>query len=322
MRQNLLRIGFWVVLLACLSGQAGAQYGGQGGNTYTNFETRITELENQIRSLNGRLEQVEWQNKQLQAVLERFQGDAETRFGQLEKNQSQARPDVAVNAAAPNDGYYAGNGQSENTPSTRRSRAWRSGGTNMARAMPDGGNAIDEAAAADDTPPPSDRAVEGQLGKLYMSDGRVRGADSTGSAPPLPHVPAGYGLTPREQYDRAFDLLRTANYDDAEQAFRSFIDKNPKDKMIDNAKYWLGETHYARAQYDAAAVAFADAYQTAPKGTKAADSLLKLGMALAGMGKHDDACTTLVELKNQIPGAPSSVKNRAMQEAKKLKCKV
>jgi len=115
--------------------------------------------------------------------------------------------------------------------------------------------------------------------------------------------------------------LRNADYDNAETAFKGFLSKHPKDKLVDNAKYWLGETYYARNQFDAAAVAFADAYQTAPKGSKAPDSLLKLGLALAGLKKTDDACTTLTEVNNRYPNASTSVKNRTTQEMKRLKCK-
>src|SRR5262249_49674800 len=112
----------------------------------------------------------------------------------------------------------------------------------------------------------------------------------------------------------ALTLLQQANYGEAEIAFKTFIDKNPKDKLVDNAKYWYGETLYVRARFDESAVAFADAYQQNPQGTKASDSLLKLAMSLAALNKTPDACVTLNELKSKYPNAPATVKARAADE--------
>src|SRR3546814_19535879 len=49
--------------------------------------------------------------------------------------------------------------------------------------------------------------------------------------------------------------------------------------------YWLGETYYVRQRYQDAAVAFLEGYQKYPKSPKAADNLLKLGMALGPVGQ-------------------------------------
>ncbi len=160
----------------------------------------------------------------------------------------------------------------------------------------------------------------GTLGAIKMQNGKVTGGVNNPQSPPLPNAPADYGLTTEEQYERAFGLLRAANYPDAETAFKTFIEKNPKDKLIDNAKYWYGETLYVRAKFDQSAVAFADAFQTNPRGTKAPDSLLKLGMSLGQINKIPDACVTLGELKSKYPNASASIKARADDERTRLKC--
>jgi tol-pal system protein YbgF len=160
----------------------------------------------------------------------------------------------------------------------------------------------------------------GSLGALKMQGGKVTGGVNKPQSPPLPTVPADYGLTPQEQYERAFNFLRDSDYAEAEEAFKTFIEKNPKEKLLDNAKYWYAETLYVRARYDEAAVAFADAYQQNSKGVKAADSLLKLGMSLAALNKIPDACVTFTELKNKYPNASPTTRSRADDERAKLKC--
>ena len=71
---------------------------------------------------------------------------------------------------------------------------------------------------------------------------------------------------------------------------RSFIQRYPNDSLAGNAQYWLGETYYVRKDYNNAAAVFAEGYQKYPKGGKAADNLLKLGMALGQLGQKTDAC--------------------------------
>ncbi|MFA4994343.1 MAG: tol-pal system protein YbgF [Bdellovibrionales bacterium] len=162
--------------------------------------------------------------------------------------------------------------------------------------------------------------ANGTLGALKMQGGKVTGGINKPDAPPLPAVPPDYGLTSQEQYERAFNFLRESDYAGAEESFKRFIEKNPKDKLIENAKYWYGETLYVRGRYEEAAVAFADAYQQNTKGIKAPDALLKLGMALGAMNKTQDACVTLSELKSKYPNAAPAVKSRANDERAKLKC--
>jgi tol-pal system protein YbgF len=153
-----------------------------------------------------------------------------------------------------------------------------------------------------------------------MQDGKVVGATNNPQAPALPPTPPDYGLTPQEQYDRAFDLLRQTDYEDASDAFKTFVDKNPHDKLVEDAKYWYGETLYVQDKFDAAAIAFADSYQQNPNGSKAPESLLKLAKSLDKIGKTADACTTLESLKSKYPKAPIKVRQDADQERTTLKC--
>ena len=67
-----------------------------------------------------------------------------------------------------------------------------------------------------------------------------------------------------------------------------------------------------------AATAFAEGYKRYPKGAKAPDSLLKLGMSLARANQKQNACVALAQLDHDFPQAGASVKERAAAEKKKL----
>ncbi|MGE3622748.1 MAG: tol-pal system protein YbgF [Bdellovibrionales bacterium] len=288
-----IRLLFLAVALAAvlfITGSASAQ---QGSGIGPNFEMRLSAVEDQMRAMNGRIEQMEFAVRRIDQAMQRLQADIDVRFQRME---SAAPPQSPVTVSPPPP--------------------------QAAPAQPAANNFVSAptAAAASSGEPVSLPTASGTLGAIKMQDGKVTGAINHPQAPPLPDAPPDYGLTPQEQYDRAFDLLRQANYDEAGTAFEAFIAKNPQDKLIDNAKYWHGETLYVQGKFDAAAVAFADAYQQNPQGGKAPDSLLKLAMSLQNIGKTGDACTTLESLKNKYPRASLNVRQRAEQERVKLKC--
>jgi tol-pal system protein YbgF len=279
-----------LVLLAAPLPSLAQEYAPPANGAGTNYETRLSNVEDQLRALTGKVEQLDYTMRRYDQAVQRMQTDFESRLHTLESiPQTPAVVQAQPAPAAPRSAATAAPAVAE---------------------TPEQG----EEAANPET------SVKGTLGALKMKDNKVTGGIAKPKTPPLPETPADYGLTAQEQYDRAFSLLRQANYEDAEKAFKSFIDKNPKDKLLDNAKYWYAETFYVRARFNDAAVAFGDAFQQNPKGTKAPDSLLKLALSLGALDKTQDACTTLIELKNKYPNAPSTIRSRAEQERVRLKC--
>lgn len=121
-------------------------------------------------------------------------------------------------------------------------------------------------------------------------------------------------------YEQGFGEIKQQNYEAAEKTFASFIKKYPDHALSANAYYWLGETYYVRKDYKQSSRVFAESYKKFPDGPKGADNLLKLGMSLAGLGKKDDACVALGQLRKQYPNGPAPVMNRADQERTTLGC--
>lgn len=269
-------LAFTLAVLPAKAQDDGMNTPSGSGSIATHFETRLSSIEDQMRGLTGKVEQVDFILRRMDMALQRMQGDFDQRLIKLES--APAPVAQAPSVAAPQ-------------------------------------------ATADEHEEEPVAEVAGTLGGVKMRDGKVTGAIVNPKTPALPNKPADYGLTAQELYDRAFGLLRQANYEEAEKSFKGFIDKYPKDKLIDNAKYWYAETYYVRGQFADAAVSFAEAYQQNPKGTKAPDSLLKLAMSLAGADKVPDACGTLDALKAKYPTAPATIKARAEQERARLKCK-
>lgn len=126
--------------------------------------------------------------------------------------------------------------------------------------------------------------------------------------------------SPEEEYKAAYQKLLQHDFDGAESAMQNFIDGNTDHPLTGNAMYWIGETYYARKEYGEAAGAFAKTYEHNPKGRKAPDSLLKLGMSLSQVGQTESACLTYAELLSSHPDANKIILRRAEEKRVAQNC--
>jgi tol-pal system protein YbgF len=280
-----------------------------GSSAAVDSELRMDRLETGMRELTGRVEDAINGVEQLRRRLEQVNSDIDVRFGQ---------------------------GQGQPTPPPPRSAgggavASAAAGTLPARGAPP---AISAAPPAPHNPPmPSGSLVpppytatglgtltppKSPAGLQPFSPAPENAATGSAIRPPSSGgLPAG---SASEQYNFAFGLLKQADYPAAEAALKSFIRQHPDDGLAGSAQYWLGETYYARANYAEAVVAFAEGYKRYPKGAKAADDLLKLGMSLARVNQKQNACTALAQLNRDFPNSGNSIKERAKDEKKRLGC--
>lgn len=150
------------------------------------------------------------------------------------------------------------------------------------------------------------------------TDERVLGQLTGGNTPPAAALPDD----PNTAYDTAFSKVRDGDYEAAESAMRAFVTKWPRHELSSNASYWLAETFYVRGNYEQAAKAFADGYQKYPRGAKAEDTLLKLGLTLSALNRGRDACVIFDQLQADFPRLSSTSKRRVDEERTQLKCNV
>ncbi len=121
-------------------------------------------------------------------------------------------------------------------------------------------------------------------------------------------------------YHDAFKMLQDGDYAGAEKGFKTFVQRNPQHVLAGNAQYWLGETYYARREYQNAAVAFAEGYKTYKASPKGPDNLLKLGITLSAMGKKQEACAMFARFNQDYPRSTDLQKRRIDQERQKAGC--
>ncbi|MGE0660035.1 MAG: tol-pal system protein YbgF [Reyranellaceae bacterium] len=295
--QNIERKVYTSDMPMTLTGRSGESVQiAQAGNYAV--QDRMNGLERQMTVLTGQVEELEIRLQQLTARIEKMTTDFEFRLSQLEGGA----PAAATGAA----------GQ----------------GPSQASATPPRGQPLTLPSTAPLTQPQNQpTAPPSQQGGVLRPP--QPGQTYTPSVAPPPAQPqatqqaaaAPAGGTVEQQYDAAQQMLRAGQYASAEQTLRNIVAKNPRHQLAPSAQYWLGETFYVRQDYQQASVAFADGYKNYPKGNKAPDSLLKLGMSLAAMNKNEDACAVYDRLAKEYPGAPEIVRRRATEEKRKSRCR-
>jgi tol-pal system protein YbgF len=304
------------------------------------LSVRLDRMENAMRQLTGTLEQLQYQNQQLQAQLKRMQDDTEYRFQQL---GSRGGPPGAVPRAMPPQG--PGNPPpAANAPGNRSDvfdpaqhpnspGAPRVLGNERALAAP--------AQNADNEPPigaPGGRDVGAPLDLSTLSGGApaqpnapmaTAGPMAPSQLPP-PARSTGAGGTqlatlpptasPQDEYDMAYGYVLHKDYALAEQGFRDFLRKYPDGKLVPDAQYWLGESMFQRQRYRDAAESFLTVSTKYEHSGKAPESLLRLGQSLAALNQKEAACATLAEVGRKFPRASATVKKGVTQEQKKAHC--
>lgn len=120
---------------------------------------------------------------------------------------------------------------------------------------------------------------------------------------PLPPALAGTGAYPPSQdlYLEAMDLVRRRDFAGALDKLDAFLAQRPDDGRATRALFWRGEVLFAQKRYEPALAAFEGALSREPRGEKAADALLKIGLCHRRLGAPDKARAALERLKAQFP---------------------
>ena len=159
----------------------------------------------------------------------------------------------------------------------------------------------------------------GRPGGAAPRPGGQAAAPAAPAAPTPPVPPAGGGNADQID-DEAVKKLQEGDYAAAERGFKTFIQRHPQNKLAGNAQYWLGETYYARRDYNSALTAFAEGYKVHKASPKGPDNLLKLGITMAVLGRKPDACAVFARFSQDYPRATDLQKRRIDQERQKNGC--
>ncbi len=245
----------------------------QDNQALVDLVVKVQQLQDEVRTLTGRLED---QNSELKRLSDRQRDQ----YLDLDQRINDSRSGSAPMAAAPartNSTAPVTTGGSANFPQVTQRQA----PLPAASGQPAGLGDVPEVRDALDTP--------SEVTSLPTPDTQAR---------------AVVGLPEAEKaaYDVAFQSLKQLKYADAAGYFTTFLKDYPGSDYADNAQYWLGESYYVTRNYDIALDAFKTLLSKYPDSPKVPDSLLKIGYTHYELKQWDRARAALEQVEAQYPG--------------------
>ena len=243
---------------------------------------KISEYGDDIRRINGRLDELEHMLKTNEEKIEKYNRDMEIRLKILE-----GRP-IPDNLSAPAPKLPATYG----APVAQGAAAAVAGDKIM----------------GDDLAP-----LDGEVEvKPVVEEEVVPVAEASGVV---------NANNPQVMYDNAMKAYNSGFIDEAELAFGDILKQFPQHALASNAQYWLGEVYMKQNNLSKAKVAFKDGYEKYKNGNKGADSFYRLGTVFAQTNDKAKACVILMSFDDEFPKANPEVKQKVKTEKQKLGCK-
>lgn len=311
-------------------------------------ELRIERLENQLRTLTGQNEELQYRNRQLEEQLRALQATQPAPATQAAAPRA-AQPNVAAAPQVqPNAGYQQQPGYQPqaSAPSVvgaapavipapaastgRRGDAFDPSRNPNAPGVPRalGGGQMPVTDAPVGAPGGRDAGEPLDLSNVARRDPYGVGAPAQPPRPAqqaAPNTTASLttlppSATPRDEFDLGIGYIQRKDYALAEETMRNFAAKYPSDALLPDSQYWLGESLYQRQKYREAAEAFLGVTTKFDTSAKAPDSLLRLGQSLAALKEKEAACAAFGEVTRKYPRASSGVKQGVAREQKRVGC--
>ncbi|WP_163265547.1 tol-pal system protein YbgF [Chelativorans alearense] len=263
-------------------------------------DPRLIALEEEVRRLNGRVEELNFQLLETQDQLRRMQEDNEFRFQELEGKRSEATGAEPVQRAerpaVPSSDPATGTASTADTTAPTHGEPPRTLGTIT---LDEDGNLVSS-------------GTGGPVDLLQGGQGAGNGGSVIAAVPPSDD--------PDEIYRNAYEFVLSGDYGTAEAGFRQYLERFPDGQHAADASFWLGEALLGQDRHREAAEVFLQANRDHPNAGKAPEMLLKLGVSLAALDQIDVACATFTEIGQRYPQASDALRERVRREQATAGC--
>ncbi len=254
---------------------------GQGGQSMVELLNRITELQAEVQSLRGLVENQAFEIEELKKRARDQYVDLDSRLTRLE----------------------SGGAMRSSAPSAMNGAAIEPGQTQMLPVTPSDPNQLTMEPRTNAAPPPSDPMAAPVPINAAGVPVQPSDPNATSGSVPVNPVSTLPPLSSDEQasYDTAFAALREGRYAESARRFSSFLEQFPNGDLADNATYWLGESYYVTQNYRIALDTFKSLLDRFPQSAKAADAQLKLGYCHYELREWNEAEAALNEVVRLYP---------------------
>lgn len=115
----------------------------------------------------------------------------------------------------------------------------------------------------------------------------------------------------RDDFERARAAYEAGDYQTAADQLQRFTDTYQGGPLTGLAHLMRGEALQKLGMTSSAARAYLESYSGTPNGPTSPTALLKLGLALDGLGQSSEACITLSEVTLRFPSSEASIEAQA-----------
>lgn len=240
---------------------------GQGNDRNVEFLNRISELQSEVQSLRGLVEQQSFE-------IESLKKQNRDQYLDLDGRLSRLAGGTPAGVASPIEAETPG----------------------VVHAPDEPGFSTVEAPSV--TSPHALPMEEPDVRPPIEDDSSSTAVDS---AAPTPVEALADPADERRMYESAFDALKEGRYAEAARRFQGFLNSYPNGEFAPNAHYWLGESYYVTQNYQIALDAFSRLLSQFPASTKSPDALLKVGYCQYELRQWAEAEATLNQVVAQFP---------------------
>ena len=113
-------------------------------------------------------------------------------------------------------------------------------------------------------------------------------------------------------YDAAYSAFENKRYNEAWNAFDTYLETYPNGRYAPNALYWKGEVRYSLGDYPGAIILFKDVIARYPRHAKSPDALLKIVMCYNRLQDRDNASMHLRILNEDYPTSEAARRAKRM----------
>jgi len=150
-----------------------------------------------------------------------------------------------------------------------------------------------------------------QLARLEAVSATAGAAAARREARPRPATRAAPpSLAADELFARGMESFKSGELAQAILDFEDFVARNPSHALGGTAQFLIGEAYYNARDYQHATVEYRKAVDLAPKGEKAPEALLKLGLAYRALKRQDRARDAWAQLVQEFPQSEAAQKAR------------
>ena len=142
------------------------------------------------------------------------------------------------------------------------------------------------------------KGLEGKIGQLSAKQSEIETllrAKETSAE--------GKGVSTRtgDLYKDAYETYQRGDYERARRKFEAFLKQYPNTELSDNAQFWIGETFYAKKDYEKAILEYEKAIAKYPEGDKIPAALLKQALAFLELGDKTNGRNLLKRVIERYP---------------------